>query len=95
MTRRVRDIRTSKVARERSPRAASNLAGVTSGGPTAGAIALVFGAALAIRAAHLWSLSSSPLWTATMGDAVSYLEWGRRIAAGDRRRSIRISSPRS
>jgi Flp pilus assembly protein TadD/4-amino-4-deoxy-L-arabinose transferase-like glycosyltransferase len=46
-------------------------------------IALVFGVALAVRAVHLWSLSSSPLWTATMGDAVAYLEWARRIAGGD------------
>jgi len=83
MARRVRDIRTSKVARERSPRAASNLASPASGAPTAGAMALVFGVALAVRGAHLWSLSSSPLWTATMGDAVSYLDWARRIAGGD------------
>lgn len=46
-------------------------------------VALVFGVALAVRAVHLWSLSSSPLWTATMGDAVAYLEWARRIAGGD------------
>ena len=47
------------------------------------AIALVFGVALAVRAVHLWSLSSSLLWTATMGDAVAYLDWARRIAGGD------------
>jgi len=56
---------------------------VTSPGVTPRATALVFGVALAVRAIHLWSLSSSPLWTATMGDAVSYLDWARRIAAGD------------
>ena len=47
------------------------------------AAALVFAVALAVRAVHVWSLSSSPLWTATMGDAVTYLEWARRIAGGD------------
>jgi len=52
-------------------------------GPTASSIAVVFLVALAVRAAHLWSMSSSPLWAATMGDAVSYLDWARRIGGGD------------
>ena len=83
MARRVRAVRTASTARHRSSQPAPNLAGLAPSGPTARAIALVVGVALAVRAAHLWMLSSSPLWTATMGDAVAYLDWARRIAAGD------------
>jgi Flp pilus assembly protein TadD len=69
-------------------RAASSPAGLTptgpaASGPAASAVAVVFLVALAVRAAHLWSMSSSLLWTATMGDAVAYLDWARRIAGGD------------
>src|SRR5215203_1762641 len=83
MARRVRPTPTSRLARNGSHSAAPTPARPTPSRPTPRAIALVFGLALAVRAVHLCSLSSSPLWTATMGDAVSYLDWARRIAAGN------------
>jgi Flp pilus assembly protein TadD len=83
MGRRVRAVRTSKHVADGAPQVATNPTSQTTSGPSAGAVALVFGVALAVRAVHLWSLSSSPLWTATMGDAASYVGWARRIAGGD------------
>ena len=51
--------------------------------PAAGAITVVVVVALAVRAANLWSLASSLVGSAIMGDAVAYVAWARRIASGD------------
>lgn len=45
--------------------------------------AVIFGVALALRAAHLWWMRSSPFFDVLAGDARSYDAWAREIAAGD------------
>ena len=46
-------------------------------------VALVFGAALAVRLLHLWQMAGTPYFTVLMGDARGYDQWARRLAAGD------------
>ncbi|MFN7981899.1 MAG: glycosyltransferase family 39 protein, partial [Vicinamibacterales bacterium] len=45
--------------------------------------AAIFGVALIVRLLHVYLLSRSPFFTALLGDARSYDEWGRRIAGGE------------
>lgn len=44
---------------------------------------LIFATALAIRAAHLWSMRHSPFFEALLGDAAAYDAWAQQIAGGD------------
>lgn len=43
----------------------------------------IFAVALIVRLLHVYLLSGSPFFTALLGDARSYDEWGRRIAGGE------------
>ena len=45
--------------------------------------AIVFLIALVVRLLHLWQMREAPHFAVLMGDARSYDEWARRIAAGD------------
>ena len=45
--------------------------------------AIVFLIALAVRLVHLWQMRDAPVFSVLMGDARSYDEWARRIAAGE------------
>lgn len=45
--------------------------------------AAIFAVALVVRLVHVYLLSRSPFFTALLGDARSYDEWGRRIAGGE------------
>jgi tetratricopeptide (TPR) repeat protein len=53
------------------------------GPPTWKQPAIVFLIALAVRLIHLWQMRDAPIFSVLMGDARSYDEWARRIAAGD------------
>jgi tetratricopeptide (TPR) repeat protein len=44
---------------------------------------IIFAAAFAVRALHLWQLADSPFLDVRMGDAASYDAWARHIAAGN------------
>jgi tetratricopeptide (TPR) repeat protein len=48
-----------------------------------GAGIVIFGVALAIRLVHLWQIRRAPFFDVLLGDARTYDEWARRIAAGD------------
>ena len=45
--------------------------------------AAIFSLALIVRLLHVYLLGRSPFFTALLGDARSYDEWGRRIAGGE------------
>ena len=51
--------------------------------PTWQMAAVVFAAALTIRAAHVLSLRDAPFFTHLLGDAEGYDLWARRLAGGD------------
>jgi tetratricopeptide (TPR) repeat protein len=44
---------------------------------------VIVAVALAVRLVHLWSMHNSPFSDVLLGDARSYDEWARQIAAGD------------
>jgi tetratricopeptide (TPR) repeat protein len=44
---------------------------------------VIVAVALAVRLVHLWSMRNSPFSDVLLGDARSYDEWARQIAAGD------------
>ena len=47
------------------------------------ALAAVAAAALAVRLFHVWQMTATPFATVLLGDAKSYDQWARRLAAGD------------
>lgn len=46
-------------------------------------VAGVFLLALGVRLLHLWQMAGTPFFTTLLGDARSYDQWARRLAAGD------------
>jgi tetratricopeptide (TPR) repeat protein len=45
--------------------------------------AVIFLVALTVRLVHLWQMEAAPVFSVLMGDARSYDEWARQIAAGN------------
>src|SRR5689334_16413172 len=44
---------------------------------------IIFAVAFAIRAIHIWQLTSTPFFDTLLGDANGYDQWAQRLAGGD------------